>query len=126
MHRQLLFIFLLCLPLSLKADKRIKHLTVGKDQIILVHTALGVATLIQLPERPNSAVIGDQDSFKVEYLDKGITLKPLHGFAKSNLYLYTDSKRFNLQLVTGPIAQADYVINLEEKTNPKRGALPWK
>jgi len=126
MNRFFIFIFLCFIALEIRADKRIKHIRVGKEEIIPVHTALGVATLIQLPERPNSAVIGDQESFKVEYLDQGISLKPLHGHARSNLYLYTDTKRFNLQLTTGPASQADFVVHLEENTKPKRGALPWK
>jgi hypothetical protein len=60
--------------------------------------------------------VGDQDSFKVEYLDQAITIKPLHPSAKSNLYIYTDWRRYNVQLVTGPEPVADYVVYLE---NPK-------
>jgi len=95
------------------ADGRVRRITVEKDQIVTVHTALGVATIIQVPDKPNSVVVGDIAGYKVEYLDTAITIKPLSGHAKSNLYIYTDYRRFNVQLVTGSESSADYVVYLE-------------
>jgi hypothetical protein len=122
--------FLLFLSSSIAlAQGKVKRIVVEGDQIIPVQTAVGIATIIQLPDRPNSVVIGDQDSFKVEYLDKAITIKPLHSQAKSNLYLYTDWKRYNVQLISGAQAAADYVVYLEPKKDaPKIGAsnVNWR
>jgi len=102
------------------ADARVRRVAVIGDQIVTVRTALGIATIIQVPDRPNSVVVGDQDSFKVEYLDQAITIKPLSGGAKSNLYVYTDWKRYNVQLISGSEIVADYVVYLENpKDNPK-------
>ena len=83
---------------------------------MIVKTAMGVATIIQVPDKPNSVVVGDLNAYKVEYLDTAITIKPLSGRAKSNLYIYTDYRRFNVQLQTGTETTADYVVYLE---NPK-------
>lgn len=94
------------------AEGRVRKVEVQQDQIVVVRTALGIATLIQVPDRPSSLVLGDQGGFKVEYLDQAITIKPLHGAAKSNLYIYTDYQRFNVQLVTGSEGLADYVVYL--------------
>ena len=102
------------------ADGRVRRVPVQGDQIVTVRTALGVATIIQVPDKPNSVVVGDLNAYKVEYLDTAITIKPLSGHAKSNLYVYTDYKRFNVQLVTGIEAAADYVVYLE---NPKAKAV---
>jgi hypothetical protein len=98
------------------ADARVRRVAVIGDQIVTVHTSMGIATIIQVPDRPNSVVVGDQDAFKVEYLDQAITIKPLSGKAKSNLYVYTDWKRYNVQLISGSEVIADYVVYLE---NPK-------
>ena len=43
------------------------------------------------------------------------------GSAKSNLYIYTDWRRFDVQLVTGLAEAADYVVYLE---NPKEKSKP--
>jgi hypothetical protein len=94
---------------------RVRTVEVKKDQIVTVKTALGVATIIQVPDRPTSLVVGDQTAFKVEYLDQAITIKPLHGGARSNLYIYTDYRRFNVQLITTPEVTADYVVYLESQ-----------
>jgi len=93
-------------------ETRVRRVFPSKDQIVRVNTALGIATIIQLPDRPNSVVVGDQEAFKVEYLDQALTIKPLQFGVKSNLYIYTDYKRFNVQLITGPEKEADYVVYL--------------
>lgn len=110
-----LFIFLLMIFYS-KVEARVRRVAVQGDQIVTVKTSTGIATIIQVPDRPNSVVVGDQDAFKVEYLDQAITIKPLSHGAKSNLYIYTDWKRFNVELVSGGESVADYVVYLE---NPK-------
>ncbi len=106
---------------------RVRTVEVKKDQIVNVKTALGVATIIQVPDRPNSLVVGDQNAFKVEYLDQAITIKPLHGGARSNLYIYTDYRRFNVQLVTTSEAAADYVVYLASPIEkPKTPTSGWR
>lgn len=118
-------ILMFLLPLSTWA--RVRTVEVKKDQIVTVRTALGVATIIQVPDRPNSLVVGDQSAFKVEYLDQAITIKPLHGRARSNLYIYTDYRRFNVQLVSGPESVADYVVYLENpQEKVKSSAIGWR
>ncbi len=97
----------------------VRRLVVKKDQIVSVRTALGIATLIQVPDRPTSAIIGDLEAFKLEYLDQGVTIKPLHFGAKTNLYIYTDSQRFNIHLVPAPKEIADYIVYLKNA-----GSLP--
>jgi hypothetical protein len=104
------------LTLNSNASHRVRRVPVHGDQIVSVRTSIGIATIIQVPDRPNSVVVGDQDAFKVEYLDQAITIKPLSGGAKSNLYIYTDWNRYNVELVSGQEAVADYVVYLD---NPK-------
>lgn len=120
------WIMLLASSFSFAAE-RVRHVQCHDDQIVTVHTALGIATIIQVPDRPNSVVVGDQDKFKVEYLDQAITIKPLQGGAKSNLYVYTDYRRYNVQLVTGAEAASDYVVYLEnQKQKQKEVANPLR
>lgn len=116
---KLLLIFLVgLLPAFSAAHAKVRHVEVKKDQIISVETRLGIATLIQLPERPSSVVIGDQGSFKVEYLDKAVTVKPLFVGARTNLYVYTDFHRFNIELVPSRGKSPDYLVYLKP-INPK-------
>ena len=123
-----IWIFLVVVPFASLASERVRHIIVQKDQIITVRTAIGIATIIQVPDRPNSVVVGDQEAFKVEYLDQAITIKPLHGAAKSNLYVYTEWRRFNVQLITGSESVADYVVyldNQKEKPIEVRTVINW-
>ncbi len=105
---------------------RVRKVDVPQDKIVTVHTAIGIATIIQVPAPPTSIVVGDSSAFKVEYLDQAITIKPLRAGAKSNLYIYTDWRRFNVQLVTGSEGAADYVVYLEEPApKSKQTPLRW-
>lgn len=114
-------------PTKVWADMRVRRVQMQQDQITTVKTALGVATIIQVPDRPNSIVVGDQNAFKVEYLDQAITIKPLHGGARSNLYIYTDYRRYNVQLVTTAESTADYVVYLENpREKVKSSPIGWR
>lgn len=119
------FILALVTPLVGHGDSRVRKVEVHGDSIVTVRTALGIATIIQVPDRPDSVVVGDQSAFKVEYLDRAITIKPLHSGAKSNLYIYTDWKRFNVQLNTGPQTTADYVVYLENERKKEKPGISW-
>lgn len=109
---------------------KVRRIALPQDQIAIVRTAIGIATIIQVPDRPNSLVVGDTDAFKVEYLEQAITIKPLRANARSNLYIYTDYRRFNVQLVTGLEAAADYVVYLDipkekERVKELKPTLFW-
>jgi hypothetical protein len=127
------FIFILFISffaIGAEAGQRVRRVEVHGDQIVTVRTSIGIATIIQVPDRPNSVVVGDQDSFKVEYLDQAITIKPILSGAKSNLYVYTDWKRYNVELVSGGEAIADYVVYLDtpkEKPQivPQKSLIGW-
>ncbi|OQW47580.1 MAG: hypothetical protein A4S09_14805 [Proteobacteria bacterium SG_bin7] len=113
-----------------EAAQRVRRVSVLGDQVVTVRTSSGIATIIQVPDRPNSVVVGDQNSFKVEYLDQAITIKPLSHGVKSNLYIYTDWRRFNVELISGNQSMADYVVYLDSpkgpvSTNKKVDLFQW-
>ena len=101
------------------ANPRVLKLRLKQDDIALVHTAVGIATIIQVPDQPTSVVLGDTNAFKVEYLDTAITIKPLGHSSKSNLYIYTEARRFNVSLVTAPQTAADYIVYLQSERPAK-------
>mgnify|MGYP000019279700 CR=1 FL=1 len=111
------------------AQNRVRTVEVVGDQIVPVRTAVGIATIIQVPDTPSSVVLGDLSAFKVEYLDSAITVKPLKASAASNLYIHTDWKRYTLSLSTGPKNSADYIVYLKPKemAKPKEsGGITWQ
>lgn len=108
------------------SSAQIRKVVYREDQILTIKTALGIATIIQLPETIQSAIIGDQSGFKIEYLDKAVTIKPLRGNAKTNLYLVTDKKRYNVRLHTKNQDGADYIVYiLSDSNNDKKFQTRW-
>jgi hypothetical protein len=125
-----LAIVLSACPPSFAADQggqQVRKLHLKRDDIAVVRTSVGIATLIQVPDRPSSVVLGDTNAFKVEYLENAITIKPLSHSSKSNLYIYTDARRFNVSLVTVTQPQADYIVYLDaEPLKPDPSRERWR
>ncbi len=94
---------------------QVRKLFLEPDEIAEVRTAVGIATIIQVPDRPTSVVLGDTNAFRVEYLDTAITIKPLNFSSKSNLYIYTEARRFNVSLLTSSQANADFIVYLKSE-----------
>lgn len=118
------FMSLLVLHNAFAEGNRVRKLELQSDQIAQVKTALGIATIIQVPDVPNSVVVGDSEAFKVEYLDQAITIKPLHAGAKSNLYIYTDYRRYNVQLISVGQTEANFIVYLEPARSFKKKEKP--
>lgn len=95
--------------------KPTRTLELSETDIGQVHASLGYSTIIQLDARPTSAVLGDQDAFKVEYVGNSLTIKPLVPGARTNLFVFTDYERFSFRLVTGASSQVDYVVAVKRK-----------
>jgi hypothetical protein len=94
---------------------QVRNVAIKIDDILTVKAALGIATIIQLPETIQSAIIGDLSGFKVEYLDRAVTIKPLRSRVKTNLYLVTEKRRYNVRLVTLNQASADYIVYVKSQ-----------
>lgn len=123
MRSSILFAFLSFLAASV-SFAQVKHVSLKRDQLLTVKTALGIATIIQTPDAIQSAIIGDQSGFKVEYLDNAVTVKPLRYQAKTNLYLVTGKQRFNIRLQTSAQEQADYIVYIVDREASL--SLNWK
>lgn len=102
---------------------QVRKVMMKPDEILTVKAALGIATIIQLPETIQSAIIGDQSGFKVEYLDRAVTIKPLRWGVKTNLYLVTEKRRYNLKLLTLAQNTADYIVYIK---SPEQASISTK
>jgi hypothetical protein len=107
-----------------KAANSIRKVQAKPDGIININTGLGIATIIQLPETIQSVIIGDQSGFKLEYLDRAVTIKPLRWGARTNLYLVTEKQRYNLRILTLKQETADFIVYVESQK--EETAVNWR
>jgi hypothetical protein len=112
-----LFLLLITTPLrsDLAFSRSIKTVTADEGSVVVVKTSIGYSTILEFTSKPLSAVLGDQDSFKLEYVGNSLTLKPLYPRAKSNLFVFTEFDRFNCEVQTVPPSQVDYIIRVRTK-----------
>ena len=88
----------------------IRRIEADEDKVALVRTAVGFSTILEFPSKPLSAVLGDQDSFKLEYVGNSITVKPLVSGATSNLFVFTEYNRFTCTLKSGAKSDVDDIL----------------
>jgi hypothetical protein len=112
MWKKAIFV-LLCATHAIEASaKLVRQVQTDQEKIVVINTSLGYSTLVEFTSKPLSAVLGDQDSFKLEYVGNSITVKPLLPYAKSNLFVFTAYDRFNCALRTVPPAEVDYLVRV--------------
>src|SRR6185312_9444193 len=98
---------------------------VSMDELITIKGAVGIATIIQIPEGVQSVITGDSGAFKIEYLDRAITIKPIRYGAKTNLYVNTQTHRYNLRLTTVNQDQSDYVVYIKDRILKTKNSVLW-
>lgn len=112
------FILLVAMTLSsphLTFAKGIKTLTLADTEVAQVRVALGYSTLLQFDGRPTQAIVGDQDSFKVEYVGNSIAIKPLIAGVSTNLFVVTEYDKFNFRITAGRGYEPDYILHIKRK-----------
>ena len=111
-----LLFLILCLISKVAYPQRIKEFQLGKDAITVVHTSPGYTTLLSFPTKPTRVVVGDQESFRIEFVENHLAIKPLVGGVKTNLFVFTRDEQFQCLLISGPPNQIQYLVRLENKT----------
>lgn len=93
----------------------IKTMSLSESEIAPVRVALGYSTLLQFDGRPTQAIVGDQDSFKVEYVGNSIAIKPLISGVSTNLFVVTEYDKFNFRITAGRGYEPDYTLRIKRK-----------
>ena len=93
----------------------VREVKISGDAVIPIRTAPGFSTILEFSSKPISAVLGDQDAFKLEYVGNSITIKPIVERAKSNLFIFTEFDRYNCKLSTVPQRDVDYIVRIKAK-----------
>jgi hypothetical protein len=60
----------------------------------------GYSSILEFEEAPTQVVLGDQNLFQVEKLEKSIVIKPLVTYASTNMFVYFKTKSTRLFLLS--------------------------
>ena len=129
-----LFIILLFCLISTHTSyaETIRTIKVKPDQIITLNTKIGFSTKIIFEKRPKPGLVGDQDAFSVEYLNKVVSIKPLIEGSTTNLFIPSTGGNYSFILKTGNKLHDDVVYIKDHKTSLQKlgqnglQTLPYK
>lgn len=83
------------------AASRVKTLRLSDKSVITLPVSSRGA-VISLPTKPTNVALGSSSSFSVKYIKNDLVFAPMESGARSNLFIYLDGRRFNLDLVSKP------------------------
>jgi hypothetical protein len=74
---------------------------------------MGFCTVLEFPEKPIMVTVGDNSLLQVEVPknSKNVVIKPLEDSGTTNLFVFTQNKRFNYEVVISNEESADYVVD---------------
>ena len=87
-------------PFRVLADTR--AIEIGGSSPCSLRTSLGFATVLELPVKPQTVVVGDQDAFKIESMGTNLSIKPLLRKARTNLFLSHDTYKISCTVIAEP------------------------
>ncbi|MCP4653463.1 MAG: TrbG/VirB9 family P-type conjugative transfer protein [Candidatus Omnitrophica bacterium] len=122
----LIILSLVCLPLCAQESTfvssefvdsaKITYEMPTEDDVVDINTTVGYCTVLEFPEKPIMVTLGDSSLFRIEVPknSKIVIVKPLAEHGESNLFVYTQTRRFNYKTIIGPLKNLDYVIDVKE------------
>ena len=119
-HLSIIVTAVLLSCLQFASAKGIRTISISENEVAQVRVAIGYSTLLQFDARPSQAIVGDQDSFKIEYAGNSIAIKPLMSGVSTNLFVITESEKFNFRITAGRGFEPDYVLRIKKKKDETR------
>jgi len=75
-------------------------------------------TVLRFLEKPKKVVVGNQNYFNVEFIDKDITIQP-QGKVTTNIFIYCDDRTYGLLLKVTNGSHYDDLVRIKWKQNYK-------
>jgi len=86
-------------------DKRIQYVTYNNDDVVIVKTKLGYATVIQLEKGEHlnadeaALAIGDKEAWTIAVRENNILIKPIDEFPQTNINIISNKRSYSFELV---------------------------
>ncbi len=103
-------IFLFSMQLHAKS---VKTLNLKEDTIAQIKVSTK-GTVLNFPTKPTNVILGNQGSFGLVYVENDIVVSPLSSFARSNIFIYLEGRRFSLEFLTTENDGDDIVLIRDE------------
>lgn len=132
MKHAVTFFLLLCSTSLAVADDRyvqegkVVHEVPKEEDVLRVKASMGFCTVLEFPEKPVMVTVGDNSLLQVEVPknSRNVVIKPLEESGTTNLFVFTQNKRFNYEIVIGD-DDTDYVVDTKSQMSdpgkPKKG-----
>lgn len=123
-------------PKGTKYDNRVRYVEYNPDDVVIIKSKLGYASVIQLEsgENLNSAegalAIGDKSGWEIGVRENNIVIKPIvaHGlFPKTNINVISNKRVYAFELVEAKTAKdVSYFVRFNYPEPPKPEPKPFK
>jgi len=89
----------------------------GDDRIIDIYVS-PLGSVLSFPVKPSHVVLGREGNFDIDYIERDIAIAPLNNHAQSNLFVYSQGRRYSFRLQVNA-RRAQDVVRVRDTTEPK-------
>ena len=81
------------------AEKNVKNIKLDNETVATVYISPR-GTVLSFPTKPEKVILGEKNSFGIEYVENDLAISPYRSNSRSNLFVYMQKRRFVFDLVT--------------------------
>ena len=100
----------------------VRTLAMNDEKMEPIRLAMGKSTVLRLPESPRKTIVGNQNYYKIEFVDNDVTIQP-RGSVPTNLFIYAGKRIYGFLLVVENGGGYDDLVKVIWK-NVKSGTVP--
>src|SRR5919204_5585472 len=122
MHMQMMMTIVLMLALAVE-PQRVETQYPDASKVTRIETTMNHLTVIELAEPVTLAAAGSS-AFKIERRENKVFIQPLEEGVSTNLFVWTNSGRWNYQLVPAASVETMHFAIDQQMTTPARNDAP--
>ncbi|MCB9092880.1 MAG: pilus assembly protein N-terminal domain-containing protein [Halobacteriovoraceae bacterium] len=94
----------------------IREVRVDTARMVPITLQMGQSTVLRFSEKPRKVVVGNQNYFKVEFIENDITIQP-QGIATTNLFVYGEYNTYGFILNVCGSCRSDDLVKVSWKSD---------
>ena len=99
----------------------VRTLAMNDDKMEPIRLAMGKSTVLRLPESPHKTIVGNQNYYKIEFVNNDITIQP-QGSVPTNLFIYAGKRIYGFLLVVESGGGYDDLVKVFWKSAKRNNA----
>ena len=105
--------------LNVKSFAKTTKTLVLSDEIVAIVPISLRGAILNFPSKPKKVVVGNKSAFVIDYIGNDVILSPLFSGARSNIFIYLEGRRFNIDATAKQLGHTIIQVRDKFSSNPE-------